>query len=342
MSTTKKRKEIQKENNKESKTETKKALIFDCDPGIDDAIALILFSKLLKEKDKKKERETEKEGKVEREKEREEKNLQEEKNFDVYIVATWGNVELKHTLRNSLFLRDFLGIQAKVVKGRENSITGEIVHAKKVHGEDGLRGASLKYKPEKWKEDLSLDELKQELQNYEEIRIIATGPLSSVAEIIYDKNLRERIKKIVWMGGAFFHDGNITPYAEFNSYCDPVAVNFLFEFAKEKKCVVVVPLDATSKTLIKTEDLIKLSQTPKISEFLKSITDGIKTIELHDPLAVFSFFYEDKVKTFISYSRVDTRSFRGKINSIITPNGFLNVVYDFDKEKFLEVLKLSF
>lgn len=342
MSTAKKRKESQKENNREnnreSKTETKKALIFDCDPGIDDAIALILFSKLLKEKDEKREREKVKEEEV-----KEGEEVKEEKNFqDVYIVATWGNVELKHTLRNSLFLRDFLGIQAKVVKGRETSITGEIIHAKKVHGEDGLRGASLKYKPEKWKEDLSLDELKQELKNYEEIRIIATGPLSSVAEIIQDKNLREKIKKIVWMGGAFFQDGNITPYAEFNSYCDPVAVNFLFDFAKEKKCVTVVPLDATSKTLIKTEDLIKLSQTTKIKEFLKSITEGIKIIELHDPLAVFSFFYKDSVKTFVSYPHVDTRSFRGKINSIITPNGFLKVVYDFDKEKFLEALKRSF
>jgi purine nucleosidase len=328
MSTAKKKKESKEEINKESKTETKKALIFDCDPGIDDAIALILFSRLLKEKNEAKEREKEKE---------EEKNLQ-----DTYIVATWGNVELKHTLRNSLFLRDFLGIEAKVVKGRETSITGEVIYAKKVHGEDGLRGASLKYKPERWKEDLNLNELKQELQNYEEIRIIATGPLSSVAEIIQDKNLREKIKKIVWMGGAFFHDGNITPHSEFNSYCDPVAVNFLFDFAKEKKCVVVVPLDATSKTLMKTEDLVKLSQTPKISEFLKSITEGIKTIELHDPLAVFSFFYENSVKTFISYSHVDTRSFRGKISSIITPNGFLKVVYDFDKEKFVETLKRSF
>jgi Inosine-uridine nucleoside N-ribohydrolase len=191
MSTAKKKKESKEEINREGKTEAKKALIFDCDPGIDDAIALILFSKLLKEKNEK--REKEERG--------EEKNSQ-----DIYIVATWGNVELKHTLRNSLFLRDFLGIEAKVVKGRETSITGEVIYSKKVHGEDGLRGASLKYKPERWKEDLNLDELKQELQNYEEIRIIATGPLSSVAEIIQDKNLREENKKDYMDGRSFFHD----------------------------------------------------------------------------------------------------------------------------------------
>ncbi|GBD03384.1 Pyrimidine-specific ribonucleoside hydrolase RihA [bacterium HR19] len=294
----------------------KEKIIFDCDPGIDDAIALALFS-----------------GTIKRSKEWGKK--------DIYIVATWGNVSGEQTLKNSILCREMFDLPAKVVRGMQKPVEGEPIHAKKIHGEDGLRGFSKNLEI-KIENVIDIKELKEELENEDcKIEVIVTGPLSSLYLLLGSK-IKEKIERIVWMGGAFFHDGNITPYAEFNSYCDPIAVEKLFEFAKERKCVFVVPIDATSKTQMKRSELLQIAEGTHIYDFLEKITEGLGTITLHDPLAVFSFFFPDEVKYFVSFSRVDTKAFRGKISSIISPNGFLKVIYDFDIENFKSFMKKAF
>lgn len=298
----------------------KKVLIFDCDPGIDDAIALAFFSGVIK---------------------------QNKNNYDeYYIISTWGNVPLEKTLKNSIICKKIFDIPVQIVRGKDKSIRGDVIFAEKVHGKDGLGGYSEKYfeiaKEEK------ITDLKFFLDNLEnqssEIEIIATGPLSSTYDILSRKRLRERIQKVVWMGGAFFEDGNITPYAEFNSYCDPEGVEILIEFAKEKKCVYFVPLDSTKKTQIKRDDFLHILETvknKKVREFISDITENAKVLILHDPLAVFAFFFPDLVKTFTSYAEVDKKAFRGRIYSIISPNQYLEVVYDFDRENFFRSLVSS-
>ena len=310
-------------------------IIFDCDPGIDDAIALFLFSGILKSAFTK-------------------KTLPPK----IYVVATWGNVPLSHTLKNAKICVELFGLQAEVVKGAEGPSGGGTPRfAEKVHGRDGLRGAQKEFlKKAEQKKHKTFSELVKELlsDRVKKIHVIATGPLSSVARLIDIPSISDKIKRVVWMGGAFFHDGNTTPWAEFNSYCDPDAVKKLFEFAEKKKCVEVVPLDATEKTQMNTNEFLSIFRDSKetsttnkqkkaeISKFMRMITHGTGTITLHDPLAVFTFFFPDKVKNFISVSHVDTKAFRGKISSIITPNGFLKVVYDFDRVSFIEQIKMSY
>ena len=318
-------------------------IVFDCDPGIDDAIALFLFSGLLKS--------TEKGPFTDK----------------IYVVATWGNVPLSHTLKNAKICVELFGLQAEVVEGMDKPLGGGTPRffAEKVHGKDGLRGAQKEFLKKTQKKHKSFSELVKELSSdsIKKIYVIATGPLSSVGRLIDIPNISDKIQRIVWMGGAFFHDGNITPWAEFNSYCDPDAVKKLFEFAEKKKCVEVVPLDATEKTQMSSDKFLSIFQDEKssennrvsrvkrkntrdnmseISKFMTMITRGTGTITLHDPLAVLTFFFPDKVKYFISVSHVDTKAFKGKISSIITPTGFLRVVYDFDKEFFLEQFRRSY
>ncbi len=314
-------------------------IIFDCDPGIDDAIALFLFSGLLKS------------------------TFARTLPPKIYVVATWGNVPLSHTLKNAKICVELFGLQAEVVKGMEKPSGGGTPRfAVKVHGKDGLRGAQKEFlKKAEQKKHKTFSELIKELSSdsVEKIHVIATGPLSSVARLIDIPSISDKIKRVVWMGGAFFHDGNTTPWAEFNSYCDPYAVKKLFEFAEKKRCVEVVPLDATEKTQMNTDEFLSIFGSKKnsgskktsspneqkkaeISKFMEMITHGTGTITLHDPLAVFTFFFPDKVKYFISVSHVDTKAFKGKISSIITPNGFLKVVYDFDRTSFMEQLKRSY
>ncbi len=293
-------------------------LIFDCDPGIDDAIALGLFSGLLKKS--------------------------QYSNFNVYIVATWGNVPQDKTLVNSIISKSIFEINCKIAKGESKPLKASPVHAKKIHGEDGLGGAAKKYITKTKIETEEIIDLKELIKilndSKDKIHIIATGPLSSTAQII--QKLGDQLERIVWMGGSFFHDGNFTPYAEFNSYCDPDAVKVLFEFAKEKKCAEIVPLDATEKTQMETDKFLKLIEDQNYKAFIEDITKNTRLITLHDPLAVFTFFFPEHTKKFITVSHIDTKAFRGKISSIITPTGFLKVVYDFDREKFIESIRIAF
>lgn len=304
--------------------ESKRILIFDCDPGIDDAIALGFLAGVLK-------------------------SAAELRYDDVFLLATWGNTDLEHTYRNVIICSCVFNLPAKIVKGRMSSVKGSVVRAEKVHGKDGLGGYSKKYFElfvkgrEDKRESFSLRDLLVYLENAHDakIEIITTGPLSSSYEIIKNSNIREKVVKFVWMGGAFFEDGNITPYAEFNSYCDPEGVEALLDFAREKKCVHVVPLDSTKKTQIAREEFLKRIADLKnatVKEFIKDITEKAEILILHDTLAVFSFFYPESVKTFISHAEVDKEAFRGKIYSIISPNLFLKVVYDFDLEGLFENL----
>lgn len=291
-----------------------KILIFDCDPGIDDAIALGFLSGITRKDNK--------------------KNLK--------ILSTWGNVSLGYTLKNSVICKNVFKIPAEIVKGRDRSVKGDVIHAEKVHGKDGLGGYSDKYF-KGFEEFYELDDFIRQIERDDQSRIdvIATGPLSSSYELLRNRNIRERIEKFVWMGGAFFEDGNITPYAEFNSYCDPDGVDSLFDFAKEKKCVYVVPLDSTKKTQIRRDNFLKILdsiRSKSVKEFLSDITEKANVLILHDPLAVFTYFFPEYVRTFTAYAEVDKVCFRGRINSIISPNQFLHVVYDFNREVFFNEL----
>lgn len=294
-------------------------LIFDCDPGIDDAIALGFLSGIIRN-----------EGR---------------KNIKVFILSTWGNVSLEYTFRNSMICKSIFKIPAEIVKGRDRSVRGDVIHAEKVHGKDGLGGYSDKYF-KGFDNFYELDEFIRRIERDDQskIDIISTGPLSSSYELLKNKNIRERIQKFVWMGGAFFEDGNITPYAEFNSYCDPDALDYLFEFAKEKRSVYVVPLDSTKKTQIRRDNFLKMLNSIRsetVKEFLSDITERANVLILHDPLAIFAYFFPEHVRTFTAYAEVDKVCFRGRIRSIISPDQFLHVVYDFNKEVFFNELMKS-
>ncbi len=298
-------------------------LIVDCDPGIDDAISLGIIAG------------AQKKGMIKDE---------------IFLISTWGNVPLKNTLKNALICCGLFELKSRVVEGEEKSLSGKKVHAKKVHGIDGLGGASKEYENFiKENNPIKLSEFIDEIlkKSDEKINIVSTGPLTSVAKLLMHSGIRikERIEKIVWMGGAFFHDGNITPYAEFNAYCDPDAVKVLFDFAKETKektgkfVVEIIPLDATEKTQMKKIELISLIENEKIRKFVDDITAKMKYIILHDPLAVFTFLFPQHVESVITVSRVDTEAIRGKITSIITPTGFLKVVNNFNKNEFKKMIK---
>ncbi|MDD5945890.1 MAG: nucleoside hydrolase, partial [Clostridia bacterium] len=176
-------------------------VFIDCDPGIDDMIALLLAEKMPE--------------------------------LDVVGIGTvCGNVESDKTYTNALKAVAFTGSNTPVFKGADAPMFGELVTAKYVHGEDGLSGLGSKLStpdiaPEKEKAWDALYRLAKEYKG--ELVLVAVGPLTNIAIALSKyKELPSLLKKIVIMGGSAAY-GNITPAAEFNIYVDPEAAHMVFE-----------------------------------------------------------------------------------------------------------------
>ncbi len=199
-------------------------IILDCDPGHDDALAILLALSSPKEI----------------------------KCLGITISA--GNVPLELTTKNALRVLSLIkNNNINVYKGCSKPLVGELVTAENVHGESGLDTGSGTSLPEpisnynnKHAVNFILDTLKETPPN--EITLVATGPLTNLAAAFaMDPETFMRAKRIVLMGGAGFEPGNITPAAEFNIYVDPYAAKSIFQSELE---IFMFGLDVTHKMII--------------------------------------------------------------------------------------------
>ena len=179
-----------------------KKVIMDCDPGHDDAIALLLASR-----------------------------ADDIELLGVTTVA--GNSELENTTRNARKVLDYAGVtDVDVYAGCERPmmrdlyrLTGAIIH-----GEDGLGGPKIPDPVTPIKEEHAVDFIIRALRESDEkIILIPTGPLTNIAmALIKAPDIKEKIERIIIMGGAVNDPGNITSAAEFNIYVDPEAAKIVF------------------------------------------------------------------------------------------------------------------
>lgn len=188
-------------------------LILDCDPGIDDAMALAL---LLGSAD------------VEL----------------VGITTVAGNVPLETTTANALRLTEFFGCPAlPVVAGAPHPLTREGVSAAYVHGIDGLGGAPVPPATRALTPGFGPDFIIEALRERPgEISLVAVGPMTNVALALRkEPRITEWAREVVLMGGSWTR-GNITAAAEFNFYADPEAAAVVFTAPWEP---VLASLDLT-------------------------------------------------------------------------------------------------
>jgi len=203
----------------------KKGVLIDCDPGIDDALA-ILFA-LASNK------------------------------LDIKAITTvYGNVGVRQSTRNLITILEIsgLGVVPEIGIGSNGPLVKKRPKKRYVHGRDGL-GDTLRGRPGKIARLEDAVRLAAAKILSKEIEyIIATGPLTNVAKIIRSKpKIPDLIKRIYIMGGAFFVKGNVTPYAEFNIYNDPEAAKIVFDSHIPK---TVIGLDVTQKVILERKDLI--------------------------------------------------------------------------------------
>lgn len=218
-------------------------VIFDTDPGVDDAMALLF--------------------------------LHNHPEIDLIGITTvFGNAAIETTTRNALFLKREWGIAAPVAKGdgkTYNPMRNPIDWPVMIHGHDGLGNIDV---PETI--DLPLDQrsasrfiIETVRANPGEVTLIAVGRMSNLAYALKeDPAIAGLVKQVIIMGGAFDVPGNITPAAEANIHGDPEAADAVM-MAPWK--VVVVGLDVTMKTVMTRKRLAEL--TAQNGKHLKLLSD---------------------------------------------------------------------
>ncbi|MFM7450386.1 MAG: nucleoside hydrolase [Leptolyngbyaceae cyanobacterium] len=245
---------------------TAKPLIIDCDPGADDAIALLLalaFPEKL--------------------------NL-------LGITTVAGNVPLALTQRNARFICDLAGKRnIPIYAGCPRPLVRSLQTAEQVHGKTGLDGLAvseptLPLQPQHGVEFL----IQTLLQATAPITIATLGPLTNLAvALVQQPKIGPRIQDIVIMGGAVTH-GNVTPSAEFNFYTDPHAAHVVLTSGLP---ITVFSLDVTHQ-VIATPDRIQAIRTlaAPLGEAVASLLlhygrydqqrHGISGSYLHDPCVI--------------------------------------------------------
>lgn len=259
----------------------KRKVIIDCDPGIDDALAIILALK--------------------------------SKEIEVIGITTVsGNVESLQGAKNALKVLKLLGrLDIPVYLGESKPVKRELVTAQYTHGEDGLGETFLEEVSSEYIRENGVDFILNTLKNQENVSIIALGPLTNLCRAIEkDSETFHRVKEIVSMGGAYKSHGNCSPVAEFNYWVDPHgAREFLKKFNGE---FTMVGLDVT-REIVLTPNLREMIHQFKdeIGDFIYDITrfyvdfhwEQERTLGcvINDPLAVEFFINRELCEGFKAY-----------------------------------------
>ncbi|ALC89440.1 ribonucleoside hydrolase [Bacillus sp. FJAT-18017] len=212
--------------------ETKK-VILDCDPGHDDAIAIILAASKVS-------------------------NLKIEA-----ITTVAGNVEVEKNTLNTLKVCDIIGLNdVPVAQGAEKPLIKARAIAEEIHGETGLDGPKLPENPTKKAVDQHAVDLiiEKVLASDGDITLVPTGPLTNIAlAMIREPKIVPKIKEIVLMGGGTF--GNWTPAAEFNIWVDAEAAKVVFESGVP---IAMFGLDVTHQAIATNEIIANLAKIDNV------------------------------------------------------------------------------
>ncbi|SFE19141.1 pyrimidine-specific ribonucleoside hydrolase [Thermoanaerobacter thermohydrosulfuricus] len=299
----------------------RKPVIIDCDPGHDDAIALLLaFAN-----DK----------------------------LDVKAVTTVaGNQTIEKTFNNALKVLSFAGINTVVSKGAEKPLLRDLITAPEVHGDSGLDGPELpppNFKPSSKSAVETIMEVINE--SNEKITIIPTGPLTNIATVLLSNpEIKAKIERIVLMGGSMI-GGNWTPAAEFNILVDPEAASIVFNSGVP---ITMCGLDVTHKAQIYKEEVEEIRNIGnKVAIMVAELLDfygkfherfGFKGMPLHDPVAVAYVIDPTIVTTQSFYVEIEIK---GEFTNGCTVVDYydvlkkpknVEVVLDIDRERFIKML----
>ncbi|MGL4731510.1 MAG: nucleoside hydrolase [Clostridium sp.] len=262
----------------------KRKVIIDCDPGIDDFLALLLA-------------------------------LNCEKLDVLGITIVGGNTDLKICADNALKALEITdSLHIPVYLGSDKPLFKVLEKAENVHGEDGLGNSNIPAVKSGTLKDGAADFIIETLKKEKEVSIIALAPLTNIAKaIMKDKEAFSNLDEFVSMGGAFKECGNCTPVAEFNYYVDPHAADYVFQNIGKK--VHMIGLDVTNQTVL-TPNMVEFIRMMdgKLSDVVAKITkfygefywkvDKIIGSVVNDPLAVAYFIDKSICNGFLAHTEI--------------------------------------
>jgi inosine-uridine nucleoside N-ribohydrolase len=235
--------------------------VLDCDPGLDDAVAMLTANRYA----------------------------------DLVAITTVnGNVSLDKTTRNALVVAQVAGIDVPVHAGSAEPLVPHTLDASHVHGPSGLGGDVVIEPTRSVDSDDAVGFLVELVKQRTDIHLVAVGPLTNVALAMRrDPSFASRLRSLTIMGGAAC-GGNVTAAAEFNIYIDPEAAAIVFASGVP---VRTIPLDLTRHVIAQKEHVEQLhAADTTTSRFIADLLAHYGRIgttakvpalgALHDPCAV--------------------------------------------------------
>lgn len=271
-------------------------IIFDTDPGIDDALALLLLA-------------TSSEVKLEG------------------ITVTHGNTSQEKCLANALRLVELAGIQnVPVFAGTTEPLVKSLTVAEETHGDGGLGYAVLPAPKVKPTSIPAYEFIASTVNdNPGKITLLCVGPMTNLAlALLKYPEIAPKIKRIISMGGSIHYPGNVTPQAEYNVFCDPEAFEITLRAGVD---FTLVPLDVTYQCILTTEHLSQLSDCKdSVRTFIVDSTrfymefhakhQAIMGCAINDPLAAALLIDPELVTLHDYFVEVDLTSPQSKAKTI--------------------------
>lgn len=264
----------------------KKKVIIDCDPGIDDALALMLALR--------------------------------SPELDIAgITVVSGNVPADLGAANALKVLALMDrTDIPVYMGESLPLNRPLVTAQDTHGMDGLGESGYPQITHIPVHENGVDFIIDTLADHPGTSIIALGPMTNIARaMMKSPDAFDHLSELVTMGGSYKSHGNCSPVAEFNYWVDPHAARYVYEHLNRP--ITMVGLDVT-RQIVLTPNLISLIGRfdNALSRFMVDITrfyvdfhwhqEKILGCVINDPLAVAVFLKADLCRGFKTYVTVET------------------------------------
>lgn len=296
-------------------------IILDCDPGHDDAIALLLA-------------------------------LASPELEVLGVTTVAGNAELEKTTANALRILEFVGRDdVPVHAGADRPLVRERHVAEHVHGKSGLDGPDLPPPRTAAASGHAVQFLAEQIQTRDgAVTLVPTGPLTNIA-LLLALEPDARPERIVLMGGSI-GEGNVTPAAEFNIWADPEAARRVFDSGID---VTMAGLDVTHKALMTPEHAERLRRGGRVGTLVAELYDFYSRFHrerypelggspIHDAVAVAHVIDPGLMTTQHVGARVDCSWGYGRGRTEVSLRGRqpwepnAHVGTDIDSEAFLELL----
>lgn len=219
------------------------------------------------------------------------------------VTTTFGNVARDISTRNALDLTEMFGHpEVKVYPGATQALVAEEVfdapeNIWEIHGRNGLGEVTIP-KSDREAEDERASDFIARMANElgEDLTIVATGPLTNLAEVVQkDPEALKKVGNITIMGGAVGVDGNVSPFAEANIGNDPEAAKIVLSDSGAD--ITLVGLDVTMRVKLDRDDVNQWRELGDVGkdladevnfyqDFYNKTAPGLGGCSLHDPLAV--------------------------------------------------------